>query len=64
MKRSTYSSRKSPNLPVAWRETEYAAARTRSAETFDDRVSDDIFDIEDERAEVDMIVHRMAHDAS
>lgn len=63
MKRSTYRSRKSSNPPVAWRETEYAAAQSRSAGTYDDRVSDDIFDVEDERAEVDIIVHRIAHDA-
>lgn len=63
MKRSIYRSRKSPNLPLAWREAEYAAARSGFAETYDDRVSDDIFDVEDERAEVDIIVHRLAHDA-
>ena len=27
--------------------------------SFDDRVTEDIFDIEDERAEVDLIVHAM-----
>ena len=28
----------------------------------DDRVTEDIFDIDDERAEVDIIVHGLAHD--
>jgi hypothetical protein len=30
--------------------------------SFDDRVTEDIFDIEDERAEVEIIVHGMMHD--
>jgi len=64
MKHSTYRSRKSPDLPIAWRETEYAALWTKAAKTYDDRVSDDIFDVEDERAEIDIIVHRMIHDAN
>ena len=62
MKRSAHRSRKSPQLPVAWREAEYAALRANAADTCDDRVSEDIFDIEDERAEVDSIVQRMMHD--
>jgi len=43
------------------------AAPAHSAEdafshTFDDRVTEDIFDIDDERAEVDIIAHGLAHD--
>lgn len=64
MKRSTFRSRASPELPITWREAEYAALRTRAADAYDDRVSDDIFDVEDERAEVDIIVHRMINDAN
>ncbi len=64
MKRSTHRSRKSPELPIAWREAEYAGLRTRAANIYEDRVSDDIFDIEDERAEVDIIVHRMINDTN
>ncbi len=30
--------------------------------SFDDRVTEDIFDIEDERAEVDIILHGLIHD--
>jgi hypothetical protein len=32
---------------------------TRIPYSFDDRVTEDIFDIEDERAEVEIIVHAM-----
>ena len=64
MKRTAFHRRKLPELPIAWREAEYAALRANAADTCDDRVSEDIFDVEDERAEVDIIVHRMAHGAN
>lgn len=64
MKRSTYSSRKLPELNIAWREAEYAALRTNAADTCDDRVSEDIFDVEDERVEVENIIHKMVHGAN
>ena len=64
MKHSTFRSRASPELPIAWSEAEYAALRTRAADTYDDRVSDDIFDVDDERAEVDIILNRMINDAN
>ena len=64
MKRSASYSRKSVKLPIAWREAEYAALRANAADTCDDRVSENIFDIEDEHAEVDMIVRGMRHDAN
>ncbi len=64
MKRSAFRSRKSPELPIAWREAEYAALQANAADTFDDRVSENIFDVEDERAEVDIIVHGMIHGAN
>jgi hypothetical protein len=51
-------------LPIAWREAEYAALRVNAADTCDDRVSENIFDIDDERAEVDIIVHGMIHNAN
>ena len=38
--------------------------RTNAADTCDDRVSENIFDVEDERAEVENIVHRMIHGAN
>jgi len=57
VKRSAVPRRKLPEVPIIWREAEYAALQANAADTFDDRVSEDIFDVEDERAEVDIIVH-------
>jgi hypothetical protein len=59
MKRTTFRPRKLPELPIAWHEAEYAALRANAADTCDDRVSENIFDVEDEWAEVDIIVHRL-----
>ena len=64
MKRNAVRSRKSAQLPIAWREAEYAALQANAADTYDDRVSDNIFDAEDERAEVDIIVRGIMHDAA
>jgi hypothetical protein len=63
-KHSAFRRRNSPQLPIAWREAESAALRANAADTCDDRVSENIFDVEDERAEVDIIVHRMNHGAN
>ena len=59
MKRTGYRGRESPERPTASPEAEYAALRADAEDTCDDRVSGSIFDIEDERAEVDIIVHGM-----
>lgn len=64
MKHSAFPSRKLHRIPIAWREAEYAALRVNDADTCDDRVSENIFDVEDERAEVEIIVHRMMRDAN
>jgi len=64
MKRIATRSRKSSKLPIVWREAEYAALQDNAADTWDDRVSENIFDAEDERAEVDIIVHAMSRDES
>ena len=48
MKRIAFRRRKLPELPIAWREAEYAALRANAADTCDDRVSENIFDDEDE----------------
>ena len=64
MKRSAIRRRKLPKLPIAWSEAEYAALRANAADTCDDRVSENIFDVEDEGAEVENIVHRMIHGAN
>jgi hypothetical protein len=60
-KRGAFRRRNLHQLPIAWREAESAALRANAADTCDDRVSENIFDLEDERAEVDIIVHRMNH---
>ena len=64
MKRTAVRSQKIADLPIAWREAEYAALRANAADTCDDRVSEDIFDVEDEWAEVGAIVHGMNRGAN
>lgn len=64
MKRSAIRSGKLPKLPFAWREAEYAALRVNAEDTCDDRVSESIYDIEDEHAEVDFILHRMIDESN
>ena len=61
MKHNAPRGRKLSELPIAWREAEYAVLRANAADTCDDRVSENIYDVEDERAEVDIIVDRMIH---
>lgn len=55
--------RKPTALPVAWREAEYAALKVIAEDNCDDRVSENIFDVEDERAEVDSIHQRLAYES-
>lgn len=64
MKRNVIHSRKSAELPIVWNEAEFAAVWANISDTCDDRVSDDIFDVEDEHAEVDVIVRGMNHGAN
>ena len=64
MKRNAYRSRKSPGLPLVWSKADYAALWSKAADTYDDRVSEDLFDFDDERAEVDIIVHGMIDGAN
>ena len=64
MKSTAPRTRKLTERPIRWRDAEYAALRTIAADTCDDRVSENIFDIEDERAEVENIVHRMIDDSN
>jgi hypothetical protein len=64
MKRSAFRVRKLAERPIAWREAEYAALRANAADTCDDRVSENIFDVEDEHAEIDIIVRGMIRDAN
>jgi hypothetical protein len=62
VKRNTLPRRKSPDLPVAWREANYAVLQAHTADK--SGVSEDFFDVEDEQAEVDVIVQRMIHGAN
>lgn len=64
MKRSILQTPELPELALAWQEAEYAALQAIAADTCDDRVSEDIFDAEDEHAEVDVIVRGMSRGAS
>ncbi len=64
MKRSATPNRKVAEFPLAWHEAEYAALWANVTDTCDDRVSEDIFDVEDEHAEVEIIARRMNHGAN
>lgn len=63
MKQTAFSRRKLFDLPIAWRAAELTARRINAEDTCDDRVSENIFDVEDERTEVDILVTRMSHDS-
>ena len=63
MKRTAIRSARTLPLPLTWREAEYAALRADAADSYDDRVSQNMFDAEDERAEIDNVVHGMIGDA-
>ena len=64
MKRNVHPSPKNARLPLAWREAEYAALRADAADRYDDRVSENMFDAEDVRAEIDCVAHGMNHGAN
>ena len=64
MRRTTFRVRKAAEFPVDWREAEYAVLQANAADRCDDRVSESIFDVDGERAEVGIIVHRMIHGAN
>jgi len=61
MKRTSVRTRKLPKPPIAWREREYEALQL-SPDPFADRVTEEIYDVDDEHAEVDVILHRIEHD--
>ena len=63
MKRTALRSARTLPLPRIWREAEYAALRADAADSYDDRVSQNMFDPDDERAEIDNVVHGMIGDA-
>jgi hypothetical protein len=59
MRHNPIRAQKFAELPLAWREAEYAALRANAADSCDDRVGENIFDVEDEREEVDIIARMM-----
>jgi hypothetical protein len=63
MKHTAFSRPIASAIPIAWREAEYAARRINAEDTCDDRVSENIFDAEDERTAVDMLVSRESYDS-
>ena len=56
MKRTALHTRK---VPVASRDLEYAALCGNFADTFDDRVTEDLVDYDDEREAVEVVAQRM-----
>ena len=64
MKSNAFRGRQLSEMPIAWREAEYPALLANAEDTCDDRVSENIFDVEDERTELENIVHRMIHGAN
>jgi hypothetical protein len=64
MKRSAIRRKKPAEPPIAWREAEYAAPQASAAGPCDDCAGENSIDFEDERTEVDIIVHGMSHGAS
>jgi hypothetical protein len=56
MKRNALPAR---NVPAAWSDLGYAALQGKLADTFDDRVSESLFDCEDEREAVEVVVQGM-----
>jgi len=62
----THSPHRSPKLferLTAWRKAECVMRQVNAEDSCDDRVSENIFDAEDERAEVDVIVRGMLQGA-
>jgi hypothetical protein len=59
MKRTVIQRQEVIEPPSAWSEAEYAALRNDAADLCDDRVSQNMFDADDEREEVDSVTHGM-----
>ena len=62
MNRATNGREAPSQPPITWNDDEYAGLWTNKADTLDDRVSEDIFDAEDDRAEVQNLVHGSMRD--
>ena len=63
MQPSTILSHRSPALSTQRRRAEQAARQAKAAANWDDRVSENIFDVDDERAEVEIIARGIHSDA-
>lgn len=61
MKRTGMSRRILPGLPIGWRMAERAMLRANAADTCNMRVSEDVFDVEDEQVEVAVLAHCRNH---
>ena len=61
MKRTGFHRPKISTLPIDWQAAERAMLQANAADTCDARVSEDIFDIEDERVDVDILDHCRNH---
>ncbi len=62
MKRTTTIHQEKREIPSAWLDAECAALRSDQADSGDDRISQNMFDVEDEREEIDVIVHGLEHE--
>ena len=64
MKSTTLRSQNLRPPPLAWGDAQYAARKINANNTCGDRVSENIFDVEDEWVEVDKIVRGMIQDGN
>jgi hypothetical protein len=55
---------KLPDVPSPWIQVAGAVPTAFAADTLDDRVSENIFDVEDEWAEMEIIARRVLHRAN
>ena len=63
MKRTVIHEAKSTERHVALHGAGYVAFKGKVNDTFEDRVSDDIFDADGERAELGLLTDRVYHDS-
>lgn len=63
MKRTVIHEAKSSERLATLHGAGYVAFKGKVNDTFEDRVSDDIFDADDERAELGLLAARVAHEA-
>lgn len=64
MKSTTLRSQNLRPPPLAWGDAQYAARKINANNTCGDRVSENIFDVEDEWVKVDKIVRGIIQDGN